>query len=166
MAPHERGDFGLQVPLIAVVGGGRRFDGAVTALHERAQRVPDVAHLAFGHLDDAAGVSQPGAGPVVGPGHFQVTASADLPRGLAAVEKRRLRERRAIVADIAQTLWRAAGRVGDPPARLATTVSAHLSSYFTAAVKIDVGDRWQTAGELACDAILAALVRQRPGGSR
>jgi hypothetical protein len=82
------------------------------------------------------------------------------------VEKRRLRERRAIVADIAQTLWRAAGRVGDPPARLATTVSAHLSSYFTAAVKIDVGDRWQTAGELACDAILAALVRQRPGGSR
>ncbi|WP_319455846.1 MULTISPECIES: helix-turn-helix domain-containing protein [unclassified Mycobacterium] len=103
---------------------------------------------------------------VVGPGYFQVTSSTELPPGLAAVEKRRLRERRVIVADVARILWRAAGGKGDPPARLATTVSAHLSSYFTAAVKIDVGDRWQAAGDLAYDAIMAALERERPGATR
>lgn len=99
---------------------------------------------------------------VVGPGYFQMTSSTDLPAGLAAVEKRRLRERRAIMADIAHTLWRAAGGEGPPPARLATTVSAQLSSYFTAAVRVDVGGRWQTAGDLAYDAILAALERELP----
>lgn len=99
---------------------------------------------------------------VVGPGYFQVTSSADLPDGLAAVEKRWLRERRAIAADVARILWSAAGGNGDPLARLAATVSAHLSSYFTAAVKIDVGERWQTAADLAYDAIMAALERKDP----
>ena len=102
---------------------------------------------------------------VVGPGYFQMTSSTELPAGLAAVEKRRLRERRAIVADVAETLWHGAGGEGTPPEPLATTVSAHLSPYFTAALRIDVGSGWETAAELAYHAILAALERERPGNA-
>ena len=59
MAPHEGGYLGLQRLRVALMGRRGGFDGASIAVDEGAQRISDVAHLAFGHLNDAPGVGQP-----------------------------------------------------------------------------------------------------------
>jgi AcrR family transcriptional regulator len=92
-----------------------------------------------------------------GPGYWELTSRADLPSELAEVERRRRKARRAAMGRIADTLWQATGGAGEAPEALVTSVGAHLSAHFTAAVVTDVGERWQTAAGLAFDAIAASL---------
>lgn len=99
----------------------------------------------------------------IGPGFFELASRTDLPPDLAAAERRRLLEFRGAMADIAQTLWRAEGSGGDPPPNLKTAITAHLSPHFTAALIVDAGHGWQSAAELAYDAIMAALARENAG---
>lgn len=93
----------------------------------------------------------------IGPGYWELTSRSELPPDLAAVQADLLRQWRERVAEITATLWLASGRPGDPPAALLTTVSAHLSSHFTAAVVTDAGRDWQTASALAHTAITSSL---------
>lgn len=93
----------------------------------------------------------------IGPGFFELASRADLPPELAAAEQRRLQEFRGAMSDIARTLWRSAGAHEDPPQTLRTTVMAHLSPHFTAALTVDTGENWQSAAELAYAAIEGAL---------
>lgn len=102
----------------------------------------------------------------IGPGFFELASRADLPPDLAAAETRRLREFRGAMSDIAQTLWRSAGADGIPPQTLTSTIAAHLSPHFTAAVIVDTGEDWQSAAAMACTAIEVALdheIGQRAG---
>ncbi len=94
-----------------------------------------------------------------GPGYWQLTTRRDLPDELARVERRRRAARRAAMARITDTLWRAAGHTGAAPPQLATAVGAHLSAHFTAAVVTDVGRGWQVAADAAYVAIADALER-------
>lgn len=96
----------------------------------------------------------------IGPGFFELASRNDLPPDLAAAERRRLHEFREAMADITQTLWLSEGSGGDPPPNLKATITAHLSPHFTAALTVDAGHDWQSAGELAYDAIVAALERE------
>jgi AcrR family transcriptional regulator len=93
----------------------------------------------------------------IGPGFFELASRPDLPADLAAVEGRRRSEFSAAAADIAGTLWSAAGGRGRTPRDLVRVVSAHLSPFFTAATVIDTNQSWQTAAELAYGAISAAV---------
>lgn len=94
---------------------------------------------------------------VIGPGFFELTSRSDLPTDLADVERRRRREFRDAMTDIARTTWTAAGHRGRAPKSLIGTITAHLSPHFTAALVIDAGERWETAAELAYTAIVTAL---------
>jgi AcrR family transcriptional regulator len=94
---------------------------------------------------------------VIGPGFFELASRSNLPTDLAEVERRRRREFRDAMHDIARTAWTAAGHRGRAPKSLAGTITAHLSPHFTAALVIDADESWQTAAELAYTAILAAL---------
>jgi AcrR family transcriptional regulator len=64
----------------------------------------------------------------VGPGFFELASRRDLSPDLATVAAKRVREFRAAMTDISQTLWRATGRDDRPPQLLHATVCAHLSS--------------------------------------
>lgn len=58
---------------------------------------------------------------------------------------------------IAQTVWHAmTGSEQPAPALPVDTVAAHVSPHVTAAVIVEGGKDWRTAGELAQAAILAA----------
>jgi len=59
------------------------------------------------------------------------------------------------------------GRDGDPPEALETTIVAHLSPHFTAALSVDADRDWRAAADIACRAILAALAQQQtvPGAT-
>jgi AcrR family transcriptional regulator len=92
-----------------------------------------------------------------GPGYWELTSRSDLPPDLAELEQLRGRQHRHEMSQIAQVLWRAATGEPETPAQLVAAVSAHLSAYFTGAVMNDTGETWQTAADLAYDAILAAL---------
>ena len=93
----------------------------------------------------------------IGPGFFELASRRDLPPDLAVAEQKRRNDLRGAMADITSTLWRAAGGEGEPPVALGTTVTAHLSPYFTAALIVDADRDWQTAADLAYRAIGAAL---------
>ncbi len=93
----------------------------------------------------------------IGPGFFELASRTDLPPDLAAAEKRRRHEFRGAMADITRTLWRAAGRAGNAPAELETTITAHLSPHFTAALSVDADRDWRVAADIAYRAIVAAL---------
>ncbi len=99
----------------------------------------------------------------IGPGFFELSSRTDLPADLAAAEARRRREFRGAMTDITRNLWRAAGGDGDAPETLETTVTAHLSPHFTAALSVDAARGWQVAADLAYQAIVATL-DQRPAG--
>ena len=96
---------------------------------------------------------------VIGPGFFELASRRDLPPDLASAERRRRHEFGAAMADIARTAWSATGHRGAPPKGLGSTISAHLSPHFTAALTIDAGERWEAAADLAYAAILTALER-------
>lgn len=96
----------------------------------------------------------------IGPGFFELASRRDLPADLAAAERRRRHDFRGAMADIAATLWRAAGGPGESPAGLNTTVTAHLSPYFTAALVVDADRDWQSAADLAYRAISMALAAE------
>lgn len=93
----------------------------------------------------------------IGPGFFELASRRDLPADLAVAERRRRNDLRAAMTEITRTLWRTAGGGGEPPAALDTTVTAHLSPYFTAALVVDAGRDWQAAADLAYRAISTAL---------
>lgn len=93
----------------------------------------------------------------IGPGFFELASRRDLPPDLAAAERRRLAEFRGATNDIATTLWHSAGGGGKPPQALASTITAHLSPHFTAALTVDAGAGWQSAATLAHAAIQAAV---------
>ena len=93
----------------------------------------------------------------IGPGFFELASRTDLSADLQAAEARRRQEFRGAMADITETLWRALGRPGDPPPSLGTTITAHLSPHFTAALTIDAAQGWQAAADLAYRAITADL---------
>ncbi|QLL09064.1 TetR/AcrR family transcriptional regulator [Mycobacterium vicinigordonae] len=95
----------------------------------------------------------------IGPGFFELASRQDLSPELAAAETKRLNEFRGAMTDICVTLWRAGGHQSDPPASLYTTVCAHLSPHFTAALMIDAGQTWAAAAELAYLAIESAMHR-------
>jgi AcrR family transcriptional regulator len=99
----------------------------------------------------------------IGPGFFELASRPDLSPELAAVEGRRRAAFGAATADIAATLWRAAGRRGRTPRDLADVVSVHLSPFFTAATTIDTGKSWQISAELAYSAILAVVTQDIAG---
>lgn len=96
----------------------------------------------------------------IGPGFFELASRRDLPADLAAAERRRRHDFRGAMADITATLWRAAGGAGEPPAALNTTVTAHLSPYFTAALVVDADRDWQSAADLAYRAISTAVAAE------
>ncbi len=96
----------------------------------------------------------------IGPGFFELASRTDLPADLAAAEARRRHEFRGAMADITGTLWRALCRDGDPPEALETTIVAHLSPHFTAALSVDADRDWRVAADIAYQAILAALEHQ------
>lgn len=98
----------------------------------------------------------------VGPGFWELTSRTDLPPDLAATERKRRRNIRTTMVEIARVLWRASGGDGEPPEELGTAVAAHLSPHFTAAVVTDVGRDWQLASELAFDAIMSVVRRLDP----
>lgn len=100
-----------------------------------------------------------------GPGFWEITTRTDLPPDLAAHQKHRQLERRRMMAHVADTLWRAAGGVGDTPLPLVNVVGAHLSAHFTAAVVIDLGKDWPTAADLAYSAILSMVRSYLPATS-
>lgn len=93
----------------------------------------------------------------IGPGFFELASRRDLPPDLATAERLRRKEFRGAMADITRTLWQATGGAGEPPAALNTTVTAHLSPHFTAALAVDADRDWQTAAELAYGAIATTL---------
>ena len=93
----------------------------------------------------------------IGPGFFELASRTDLPADLEAAEARRRQEFRGAMADITATLWRALDGAGDPPEALGTTITAHLSPHFTAALTIDAAQGWEAAADLAYRAITAAL---------
>ncbi len=95
-----------------------------------------------------------------GPGYWELTSRTDLPPDLAETEQKRRQDRRSAMSRISCTLWQAAGGTGEMPDALSAAGGAHLSAHFTAAVVTDVGHPWQTAADLAHDAILTALRRQ------
>lgn len=95
----------------------------------------------------------------IGPGFFELASRSDLPPDLAAAESRRRREFRAAMVDITNTLWGASGRTGPAPTILATTVTLHLSPFFTAASSIDADKGWESAADAAYAAIGAAVAR-------
>jgi AcrR family transcriptional regulator len=94
-----------------------------------------------------------------GPGYWELTSRRDLPPPLASLERARRKRSRATMAEIARQLWRAHGGDGVVPAALTASVTAHLSAYFTAAVVTDSGEKWNTASDLAYDAITCVLRR-------
>ncbi|CUU56970.1 regulatory protein, tetR family [Parafrankia irregularis] len=93
----------------------------------------------------------------IGPGYWELASRSELPPDLAAVQADLLHQWHSRISEITQTLWQASGGGQDPPAKLVTTVSAHLSSHFTAAVVTDARRDWQTASALAYEAILTTL---------
>ena len=95
----------------------------------------------------------------VGAGLFELASRRDLSPELATVEAKRLREFRAAMTNVSQTLWRATGHDDRPPQLLHAAVCAHLSPHFTAALAIDAGQTWSAAADLAYRAITAALHR-------
>jgi len=96
----------------------------------------------------------------IGPGFFELASRRNLPADLDAAERRRRSDFRGAMADIAATLWRTAGGAGAPPATLVTTVTAHLSPHFTAALIVDADDDWPAAADLAYRAISATLAAE------
>jgi AcrR family transcriptional regulator len=96
----------------------------------------------------------------IGPGFFDLASRPDLPPDLRAIEDQRRSAFREATAEIAQTLWTAAGRRGRAPRAIKGAVTAHLSPHFTAALMIDAGEPWNAAADLAYAAILAALDRE------
>ncbi|PEG56519.1 TetR/AcrR family transcriptional regulator [Mycolicibacterium diernhoferi] len=96
----------------------------------------------------------------IGPGFFELASRRNLPADLASAERRRRSDFRGAMADIAATVWRTAGGVGPPPVALVTTVAAHLSPHFTAALVVDAAHDWQAAADLAYRAISAALAAE------
>jgi AcrR family transcriptional regulator len=92
-----------------------------------------------------------------GAGYWELTSRTDLPKELAAVERRRRVRRRQAMTHIARQLWHEAGGRGEPPATVVAGVGAHLSARFTAAVTNDVGQTWTVAADLAYAAISALL---------
>lgn len=96
----------------------------------------------------------------IGPGFFELASRRDLPPDLAAAERLRRREFRGAMTAITRTLWQATGSAGDPPPALNTTVTAHLSPHFTAALMVDADRDWQTAAELAYGAIATVLATE------
>jgi AcrR family transcriptional regulator len=101
----------------------------------------------------------------IGPGFFELASRPDLSAELAAVEGRRRAAFAAAIADIAGTLWSAAGGRGRAPRRLTNIVSAHLSPFFTAAMTIDTAQSWQVSADLAYSAIEAATAQALQGAS-
>jgi AcrR family transcriptional regulator len=99
----------------------------------------------------------------IGPGFFELASRPDLPAELAAAEGRRRAAFAAAIADIAGTLWSAAGGRGRAPRRLTNIVSAHLSPFFTAAMTVDTGQSWQVSADLAYFAIEAATAQALQG---
>ncbi|SEO82372.1 TetR/AcrR family transcriptional regulator [Trujillonella endophytica] len=97
-----------------------------------------------------------------GPGYWEFTSRADLPAELAASQHQRRLLQRATARDLADTMWRAAGRDGAPADTLVACVGAHLSAHFTAAVTTDLGSTWEAAAEIAARAVLAELDRHAP----
>lgn len=93
----------------------------------------------------------------IGPGFFELASRPDLPPELAAAEQRRRHDFRSAAGDVTRTLWQALGPGGSPPPALTTTVTAHLSPHFTAALVVDADRDWRAAAELAYAAILAAV---------
>jgi len=89
----------------------------------------------------------------IGPGFFELASRNDLPRDLAAAERRRRIEFRSVADDVARTLWSATGGMGSMPDELVDTVTLHLSPFFTAASAIDAGQTWERAAEAAYLAI-------------
>ncbi|MCU1393936.1 MAG: TetR/AcrR family transcriptional regulator [Ilumatobacteraceae bacterium] len=92
-----------------------------------------------------------------GPGFWELTNRSDLPAEIAAVEERRHARRQRAMTRIARKLWVEVGGVGDVPTSVHAAVGAHLSSRFTAAVTIDVGETWQVAADLAEAAIRSTV---------
>jgi AcrR family transcriptional regulator len=99
----------------------------------------------------------------IGPGFFELASRRNLPADLAAAERRRRNDFRGAMADIAATLWRSAGGRDAAPDTLVTTVTAHLSPHFTAALIVDADHDWQAAADLAYRAISAALAAELSG---
>jgi hypothetical protein len=96
----------------------------------------------------------------IGPGFFDLASRPDLVPELAAVERRRRSEFRDAMRQTAQILWTASGRRGQPSRSVRSTVSAHLSPHFTAALTIDTGETWSVAADLAFSAIIATVPRE------
>ncbi|MCL9762684.1 TetR/AcrR family transcriptional regulator [Frankia sp. AiPa1] len=96
----------------------------------------------------------------IGPGYWELSARADLPSELAALQVSTRHDWQHRIAAISAILWQEHGHAGDPPGTLLTTVGAHLSSHFTAAVITDAGRDWQTASALAYTAISGTLRTQ------
>jgi AcrR family transcriptional regulator len=92
-----------------------------------------------------------------GPGYWELTSRPDLSEPLAALERARLKRSRATMAEIADHLWREQTGEDKAPATLTTTVAAHLSAHFTAAVLTDVGESWRVASDLAYEGITCVL---------
>lgn len=93
----------------------------------------------------------------IGPGFFELATREDLAPELLAAEGFRRQEFRAVANDVTVTLWSASQGRGAPPASLATTVTLHLSPFFTAAARIDAEQDWDAAAEAAYVAISTAL---------
>lgn len=93
----------------------------------------------------------------IGPGYWEMAARTDLPPDLATFQLSTRRGWNDRIIEIAATLWHEQGHRGPPPDALLTTVGAHLSSHFTAAVIIDAGRDWQTASALAHAAITGTI---------
>jgi AcrR family transcriptional regulator len=94
-----------------------------------------------------------------GPGYWELTSRPDLSPPLAALERARRERSRVTMAEIADHLWSQHGENGAVPAALTVTIAAHLSAHFTAAVLTDTGETWQVASDLACEAIMSALLQ-------
>ena len=92
-----------------------------------------------------------------GPGYWELTSRHDLSPPLAALERARRKRSRATMTEIARQLWRAHGGSGAVPDALTASVTSHLSAHFTAAVVTDLGEKWNTASDLAYEAITCTL---------
>jgi AcrR family transcriptional regulator len=92
-----------------------------------------------------------------GPGFWELTSRTNLPRSLQEIEQVRRRQFRRMVREIADVLWSSRTGPGEPPGELITSIGAHLSPHFTAAIVTDLGQGWRIAATLAHDAIFAQL---------
>ncbi len=95
--------------------------------------------------------------PGLGRGLAELMSNSDLAPEVAAVEEQRRRQVRALFGEIATTAWQAAGGAGAAPAELYASVCAHLSTGFTAAVRIYAGSGTRVAADISYAGIMATL---------